>query len=125
MAAKKPVTPRIQPQTAELMGTLFNSTTGGSAYVLDSFPGLFQKNIGYALRSLEPEQRIALIHLMERVDLSPDMAGEHIKTLALSGDMTRKLEYLSVFHMACLELWAKAFYIQSGYTIDQYAEIIP
>lgn len=135
MATAKPtVSPRIK--SPGFYDKIFSSRTGGCQSILDMFPNLYTLTLD-ELRGVFGESELSLI-----IDLSNGvlpvpqvigqaLAGQIADGIALSQsdkkwdingpELIKKINNLSIFQAAALEIWAVSFW-QGGWRGDAEAE---
>lgn len=119
------VTSRINDQPAAWYTANFSSLTGGITYITEALPVLAKR----ALKNIEGKftrgELYLLIDTFNASMLTPELAGQHLELSAedamiLDGldkkwnvdqeSFLSKLEGLSFFEKACLEIWVRAFW---------------
>jgi len=124
----KPIAPQISETAAEFYPHHFRSLNFGATYVLEAFPILYRRAL-YGLRGLfdEPELKL-MIDVFEAAgwaDLTVGLAGRRLAIQCRDGmeihgldkkwgvdkdEFSKKLEGLTIFQAACLEVWAHGFW---------------
>jgi len=93
-------------------------------YVLEIFPGLYRQTLDRLRGQFGAGELSAIIDVSNGLFLSPQMAGQHLDVqIADSGpdrlgekwdidlaDLAKRIEGLSPFESACLELWAQNYW---------------
>ena len=122
---KKKISPRIEDQSREFLSTNFSTLNAGAEYVLDGFPMLYNRALHEIKRHFSDEELSFLVEALKETKLSPQLAGQQFKIFC-DDAMTfrnlddkwqikrdaflKKIEDITSFQMACLEIWAKKFW---------------
>ena len=122
---KKKISPRIEDQSREFLSANFSTLNAGAEYVLDGFPMLYNRAI-HELRGLFSEGELSfLVEALKAPKLSPQLAGQQFKIFCddamtfrkldakwnINNDaFLKKIEEITSFQIACLEIWAKKFW---------------
>ena len=122
---KKKISPRIEDDSREFMSTYFNTLNAGAEYVLDAFPMLYNRAIHEMRGRFSDEELAFLVEAFKPVKLSPQLAGQQLKIFCDDAMMFgklderwrikrdiffQKIENITSFQIACLEIWAKKFW---------------
>ena len=138
--AKVNVGPKISEQTADFLSEHFKSRNAGAEYILEASSYLYRKALLNLKGKFSHEELCLIIQVLEKISLYPLMAGQHlveqVKDAVLLGDRDNivkiselefldRLDKLSLFQMACLEIWAKKYWLnESGHDIDKYVNML-
>jgi hypothetical protein len=122
---KKKISPRIEDQSREFLSTNFSTLNAGAEYVLDGFPMLYNRALHEIKGHFSDEELSFLVEALKETKLSPQLAGQQFKIFC-DDAMTfrnlddkwqikrnvflKKIEDITSFQMACLEIWAKKFW---------------
>lgn len=120
--------PRISDTAATWLSAHFSSRNAGAEYILEAFPELYRR----VLRDLDgrftPGELSLMLDVMNGHMLTPQLAGQSliiscVDSMDLDGTgekwkidpegFTDSLQGLRPFELACLEIWARAFW-ESG-----------
>jgi len=85
----------------------FKTPGTGSSYLLEMFSTLYPQEVAIIKTIFSPEELTEIIYSFKSRPLHPDMAGRIIHN-------TQKISACSVFTRACLEIWAKAFWLNNN-----------
>ena len=122
---KKKISPRIEDQSREFLSTNFSTLNAGAEYVLDGFPMLYNRAL-HEMRGHFSEGELSfLVEAFKDTKLSPQLAGQQFKIFCddamtfrnlddkwkiKSDAFLKKIENITSFQAACLEIWAKKFW---------------
>ena len=122
---KKKISPRVEDQSREFLSTNFSTLNAGAEYVLDGFPMLYNRAL-YEMRGYFSDGELSfLVEAFKETKLSPQLAGQQLKIFCddamtfrklddkwkIKGDaFLKKVEDITSFQIACLEIWAKKFW---------------
>lgn len=122
---KKKISPRIEGQSQDFLSKNFNTLNAGAEYVLDGFPMLYNRAL-HEMRGHFSEAELSfLVEAFKETKLSPQLAGQQFRIFCddamtfrklddkwkiKSDAFLKKIEDLTSFQMACLEIWAKKFW---------------
>jgi hypothetical protein len=122
---KKKISPRIEDQSREFLSTNFSTLNAGAEYVLDGFPMLYNRAL-HEMRGHFLEGELSfLVEAFKETKLSPQLAGQQFKIFCDDAMTFRKLDDkwkikkdvflkkiqdVTSFQIACLEIWAKKFW---------------
>ena len=128
MAKKqKTLGPRVTVEAADWYKTAFGSHNAGAEYILAAVPILYTRTVKDAKARFTPSERSLIIDVANGMMRNPGMAGQHIvasctDSMHLDATdekrqvdrvfMTQKLNALTLFERACIEIWACAFWEQ-------------
>ena len=122
---KKKISPRIEGQSQEFLSKNFNTLNAGAEYVLDGFPMLYNRALHEIKKHFSKEELSFLVEVFKETKLSPQLAGQQFKIFCddaitfrnldekwniKSDAFLKKIEGLTAFQMACLEIWARKFW---------------
>jgi hypothetical protein len=123
---KKKISPRIEDQSREFLSTNFSTLNAGAEYVLDGFPMLYNRAL-HEMRGHFLEGELSfLVEAFKETKLSPQLAGQQFKIFCDDAMTFRKLDDkwkikkdvflkkiqdVTSFQIACLEIWAKKFWL--------------
>ncbi|NIV98268.1 hypothetical protein GWN26_03600 [Candidatus Saccharibacteria bacterium] len=122
---KKKISPRIEDQSRVYLSSHFSTLNAGAEYVLDGIPMLYNRAL-HEIRGHFGERELSfLVEAFKETKLSPQLAGQQFKIFCddaitfrqldakwkiKSDAFLKKVEDLTSFQMACLEIWAKKFW---------------
>ena len=122
---KKKISPRIEDQSRVYLSSHFSTLNAGAEYVLDGIPMLYNRAL-HEMRGHFGEAELSfLVEAFKETKLSPQLAGQQFKIFCddaitfrqldakwrINSDaFLKKVEDLTSFQMACLEIWAKKFW---------------
>jgi hypothetical protein len=122
---KKKISPRIEVQSQDFLSKNFNTLNAGAEYVLDGFPMLYNRALHETRAHFSVNELSFLVEAFKETKLSPQLAGQQFKIFCddamtfrklddkwkiKSDEFLKKIEGLTSFQMACLEIWAKKFW---------------
>ena len=122
---KKKISPRVEDQSREFLSSNFSTLNAGAEYVLDGFPMLFNRALHEMKGHFSDGELSFLVEAFKETKLSPQLAGQQLKIFCndavmfrklddkwkISGDVfLNKIEDITSFQIACLEIWAKKFW---------------
>ena len=122
---KKKISPRIEGQSQDFLSKNFNTLNAGAEYVLDGFPMLYNRALHETRAHFSVNELSFLVEAFKETKLSPQLAGQQFKIFCddamtfrklddkwkiKSDEFQKKIEGLTSFQMACLEIWAKKFW---------------
>ena len=122
---KKKISPRIEGQSQDFLSKNFNTLNAGAEYVLDGFPMLYNRALHETREHFSDNELSFLVEAFKETKLSPQLAGQQFKIFCddamtfrklddkwkiKSDEFQKKIESLTSFQMACLEIWAKKFW---------------
>ena len=122
---KKKISPRIECQSQNFFSKNFNTLNAGAEYVLDGFPMLYNRALHEMRGHFSGGELSFLVEAFKETKLSPQLAGQQLKIFCDDAITFRKLDDkwkirsevflkkindLTSFQMACLEIWAKKFW---------------
>ena len=122
---KKKISPRIEDQSREFLSTNFSTLNAGAEYVLDGIPMLYNRALHEIRGHFSDAELSFLVEAFKETKLSPQLAGQQLKIYCDDAMMFRKLhekwniksniflkkiEDITSFQIACLEIWAKKFW---------------
>ena len=122
---KKKISPRIEDQSREFLSTHFSTLNAGAEYVLDGFPMLYNRSLHEMRKCFSESELSFLVEAFKDTKLSPQLAGQQFKIFCddamtfrnlddkwkiTSDEFLKKIENITSFQAACLEIWAKKFW---------------
>ena len=122
---KKKISPRIEDQSREFLSAHFSTLNAGAEYVLDGFPMLYNRALHEMRGHFSDGELSFLIEAFKDTKLSPQLAGQQFKIFCddaitfrnlddkwkiKSEAFLKKIENITSFQAACLEIWAKKFW---------------
>ena len=133
---KKNVSPRVFEETQEFYGQIFESINAGAEFILEAFPGLYQRTIHDLKGKFTRGELMLMIDVMNGTAIMPQHSGFTIGANVADGialdhlgekwkveawPLNKKMADLTNFDRACLELWALAFWSQDDHSnIEEY-----
>jgi len=121
----KTVSPRIADSAAEFYPSIFRNLNAGVEHVLDSFPVLYRMTICSLRGRFSCGELSLMIDVFNGTALLPRLLGQHLGLqcadgIALDGldekweiektPFLERIQALTLFESACLELWAVGFW---------------
>lgn len=122
----KKIGPRISENTEKFILNNFRSVNAGGEYFIEAFLPLFKRTLA-DLRGVFTDSELKLmVDVFNSTVLTPALAGQHLFINCSDGmeldrldhkwEVTRKtllekLQALSIFQAACLEVWACGFWL--------------
>jgi len=122
---KKKISPRIENQSREFLSTKFSTLNAGAEYVLDGFPMLYNRALHEMRGQFSNGELSFLVEAFKETKLSPQLAGQQFRIFCddamtfrkldekwkIKGEVfLKKIDNITSFQMACLEIWAKKFW---------------
>lgn len=120
----KKTAPRISDSAAEFYPTVFSSLNGGLEYTIDAFPTLYRRTLAELRGVFSAAELKLIIDVFISTALTPGLAGQHLALSVADGialenldkkwsvdaaAMKKKIETLTSFDAAVLEIWATGF----------------
>jgi len=120
--------PRISDTAATWLSAHFSTRNAGAEYILEAFPELYRRVLRDLKGRFTPGELSLLLDVMNGHMLTPQLAGQSliiscVDSMALDGTDTKwgvdaqgfadSLQGCRPFELACLEIWAQAFW-ESG-----------
>jgi hypothetical protein len=121
--------PRIIEKSAEIIPTHFPSLNAGLEYIADSWPTLHRKALAEIRGLFSKDELLLILHVFNGCALTPALAGKHLAPsvvdgIALQGldkkwhanskKMVHKIDRLTSFQAAAIEVWATGFWVGSA-----------
>lgn len=122
------ITPRIMDTTEKWLSENFSSKHAGAELVLDAFPVLYRRGLADLKGQFDGPELSLLLDAFNGLYLTPGLLGQHLVASATDGIRLEglaekwgvnsdrfliRLDSLSFFERACLEIWLRAFW-ESG-----------
>lgn len=126
---KKTIGPRLSEASMEFYDTHFDTRNAGAEYALEMFPALYRGTLRELRGKFTAAELSAILDVVNSLLLMPKIAGQHLLTdisdgIVLDGlnekwgfdgpTILDKLNACPLFHVAILEIWAKAFWVQNN-----------
>lgn len=117
--------PRISKNTSDWLEKNFSSRNAGAEFLLDAFPTLYQRGLAELYGKFAGNELALLLDCFNGLSLTPSLLGQHLDvqvedSISLNGLDTKwqidrdsflsRLNELSFFERACLEIWLRAFW---------------
>lgn len=127
---------RVTERSAAILKTYFRSLNAGGEYLINMFPGLFDKSLIGLKGKFEAKELALMIHGMKSVSslyggkpmMNPEAAGFQMQNaVQINGggeDLLQKIRNLHLFDMVCLEVWAIGFWYQKEKDIKAYCRML-
>lgn len=132
----RPVAPKLDGETIDFFRSRFPSLNGAIEYIANSFPPLYTRSIQGMAGKFSANELKLILDAMNGTLLTPALAGQHV-ALNVADSITLnhfdkkwdvdkdqilpKLNALSVFDRAILEIWCGAFWLSANQADpDQY-----
>lgn len=132
--------PRVSWKTGDWLAFTFGTRNKGAEFMLEAFPELYRRCIADELRGKFTVPELSLLLDSFNVDkrgFRPDMAGRYI--ILRTADAIRldhidakwgvdavsfmeKINALSLFQRACLEIWSRAFWENGALELETRLE---
>ena len=132
------ITPRILDTTEKWLSENFATKHAGAEFVLDAFPVLYRRGLADLRGQFSaPELSLLLDVFNGLYFLTPGLLGEHLVAPATYGirleglaekwgvekdSFLARLDSLSFFERACLEIWLRAFWESGTEDHEQWVE---
>lgn len=133
----KKVTPLIGDESIKFFESNFRNLNAGVTYALEAFPGLYSRSM-HDIKGIFTDGELRLIlDVVNDLELTPQIAGKHLildihdgidlekldeKWSVNKGEIIKKINDLSLFHLVCLEIWAKSFWQGKRSGQNEYAK---
>jgi hypothetical protein len=129
------ITPRIADTTEKWLSENFSSKHAGAELVLDAFPVLYRRGLADLKGQFSGPELSLLLDAFNGLLLAPNLLGQHLVASATDGirleglaekwgvepeSFLARLDSLSFFERACLEIWLRAYW-ESGAEEDPKA----
>lgn len=120
--------PRISDATDKWLSENFATKHAGAELVLDAFPVLYRRGLADLKGQFSGPELSLLLDALNGLYLTPILLGQHLVASATDGiqldrldkkwgvepeSFLQKLDSLSFFEKACLEIWLRAYW-ESG-----------
>ena len=124
---RKALGPKVTPQVFEFFDSTWEKPNTGATYILDAMPGLHRQTIKELYGMFSQNELFLMVDAMNGCMLTAQIAGNHLISNVADAieldfldkkwkigkmDILRKLQDLTVFQTACLELWIQSFWHQ-------------
>lgn len=134
---RRTVSPRISEQTEGEITNTFKNLTGGAKYILEAWPGLYRKTLYDLKRRFSRGELMLMIDVMNGTFLTAGIAGQQIGLNVNDGinldgldkkwkidknELLNKINNLSIFEAACLEIWIRAFWGTKSLNAEEYVK---
>lgn len=121
----KIISPRIAPVVEDWLTENFKTRTGGAEYVLEAFYSLYRRTMHELKGRFADGELKLMLDVFNSTALTPGIAGQQLLISCVDGmeldnmddkwdvdraSLTGKLQALSLFEAACLEIWANGFW---------------
>jgi hypothetical protein len=133
---RKKTSPRCSLEAIAAYKRIFPSTNAALEYLADGFPSLYTRTVEGLSGKFSSNELKLMIDAMNGALLTPWLSGLHIEahiSVAVHLDkihkkwgvdpvqLLAKINTLSVFERACLEIWAGAFWLKTNQVdVDKY-----
>jgi len=140
---KKKISPRIEDQSREFLSSNFSTLNAGAEYVLDGFPMLYNRALHEMRGHFSAGELSFLIEAFKDTKLSPQLAGQQFRIYCddamtsrnldekwkiKSDEFLKKIENITSFQTACLEIWAKKFWFakwkKGDKSLREYVQVL-
>jgi len=120
--------PRISDATERWLSENFASKHAGAELIMDAFPVLYRRGLAELKGRFTGPELSLLLDALNGLYLTPILLGQHLVASATDGiqldrldkkwgvepeSFLQKLDSLSFFEKACLEIWLRAYW-ESG-----------
>lgn len=127
---RKPVTPRVSEIIEEWLQANFATKTSGAEYIIDAFHALYRRTLADLKGKFTHDELMLVIDVFNSTALTGALAGQQLDIqvedgLDLDGldkkwnisksGMIDKIKTLTLFEIACLEIWANGFWYGGRY----------
>jgi hypothetical protein len=127
------ISPRIAEDAAKWYGEQFENTHQGVTYALEAFPVLYRRTLAELKGRFSRGELMLICDVSNGLILTPMLAGQHLDiqvedSIALDGtdrkweidgkQMIEKINALSAWERACLEIWGRAFWESDAFETD-------
>lgn len=133
----KVVSPRISEANQKFYGMMFENINQGADYTLDAFPHLYKNTMESLKGRFSRGELMLMIDVNKGSFLTAIMAGQHLNAKVADGIarnyldakweidgkiLKEKMAAVSIFEIACLEIWVNSFWAQDDHgNINEYA----
>ena len=122
---KENIGPKIEAATKEFLADSFANANAGATFVLESFKPLYRKTLEEVVGIFESNELKLIIDIFNGHMLNASMAGQEIWWSVAEGikydaldvkweiskdNILSKIENLTCYQKACLEIWANGFW---------------
>lgn len=129
----KKTAPRISDKTHSFLPSVFSSVNSGLEYIADAFPALYRRTLPVALAKFKGQELMLILDVFNATMLTAGIAGQHLGISVADGiDLDRldekweiereeivgKIEVLTPFEAACVEIWATGFWYAAAKPVD-------
>ena len=126
---KKQVNPKIEKETYNFMSQTFKSADAGLTHAIESFPFLYNKALSEIKGLFTRGELYLIIDVFNGLTLTSQNAGEHlleecskeididkldIKWRVDKDGLEQKINALTSFQTACVEIWANVYWHGGG-----------
>lgn len=138
MKKDKKTSPRLTDSTAEFFTGTFSSLNAGAEYVLQGFPALYKHTLRELKGKFTDGELKLMIDVFNSTALTPIMAGQQLDLQVLDGmeldgldqkwevdkaELMAKVNALTIFQAACLEIWANGFWCAEKSDVEKPGSI--
>jgi len=131
------ITPRILDTTEKWLSENFSSKHSGAEFVLDAFPVLYRRGLADLRGQFSGPELSLLLDAFNGLYLTPGLLGQHVVASATDGirleglaekwgvnadQFLIRLDSLSFFEKACLEIWLRAFWESDENHLSRWVE---
>lgn len=130
----------VGPQSIGFINKIFERPTTGATHIIDAFPGLYNQTILEISGRFTRDECMLMIDVMNGTMLTATIAGQHLRTNVIDGchydnldgkwgvdkeKLWHKLEAMTIFQKACVELWIQKFWVNyQKIKIEEYVKQI-
>ncbi len=122
---KENVGPRIDPKAKEFYDRMFQTVNGGATYILEAYPILYEKTLQEIKGKFNREDLMVMVDVFNGHAMTNKMAGEELWWSVAEGikydaldtkwgvdkdTLLYKIQLLTIFQKAVLEIWANSFW---------------
>jgi hypothetical protein len=122
--------PRVTDATAAWLESHFSSRGAGAEFLLECFPELYRRALHNLKGRFSAGELSLMVDMLNATWIMPNLAGQHLLTgasdsMSLDGTDVKwgvdgpalidKIQGLTLFERACLEIWARAFWEQDSH----------
>jgi len=130
--------PIISDKAEKFIREHFSNLNAGAVYVLDAFPDLYARTLHDLKGKFSRGELMLILDVTNGLALNPGLAGQHLLVQVSDGieldgldkkwkvtkkNVTSNLQSLNTFQIACLEIWAGAFWEKEDHgNIEEYVK---
>jgi len=125
----KNISPRVSDSTADYFTEHFKSVNAGATYILESYQPLFKRTLAELKGKFSHGEMSLVVDVFNGTALTSGLAGQHIllscsDAIELDGldtkweidkkELLEKIQGLTIYQAAVLEIWANGYWYSQG-----------